>query len=57
MRNHNIKKCFMCRKTIDVTKATTDKNHEFVRFVMGDIYFHKNNCFEKYEEELRKEKM
>lgn len=47
----------MCRNTIDVTKATTDKNHEFVRFVMGDIYFHKNNCFEKYEEELRKEKM
>lgn len=53
MRNHNIVKCFMCRKPIDKTKATTDKEHEFVRFVVGDVYFHKKDCFEKYEKEIK----
>ncbi len=56
MRNHNIKKCLYCHKPIDLTKATTQKEHEFVRFVVGDIYLHKNKCFEAYEKELR-EKM
>lgn len=55
MRNHNIVKCFYCRKPIDKSKATTDKNHEFVRFIVGDIYFHKNGCFEKYEKKIREE--
>ncbi len=55
MRNHNIVKCLYCHKLIDKSKATTNKEHEFVRFVVGDIYFHKNNCFEQYEKELRKE--
>lgn len=46
----------MCRKPIDVTKATTSEENEFVRFIMGDIYFHKKDCFEKYEKEIREPK-
>jgi hypothetical protein len=56
MRNHNIVKCIYCGKTIDKSKATTNKEHEFVRFIVGNIYFHKD-CFRKYEEELKNEKM
>ena len=54
MKNHNLVKCIYCGKIIDKSKATTNKNHEFVRFVSGNIYLHKNICFDKYEKELRK---
>jgi len=53
MKNHNIVKCFYCGKKIDTTKATTEVEHEFVHFLMGNIYIHKNNCFDKYEKELK----
>lgn len=56
MKNHNIVKCFYCGNKIDTSKATTDKENEYVRFVVGNVYMHKNNCFENYEREIREEK-
>lgn len=56
MRNHNLVKCFYCHGLIDKSKATTEKEHEFVRFVVGEVYFHKNKCFDEYEYQLRLEK-
>jgi len=54
MKNHHLVKCYYCNKEINKSKATTDIEHEFVRFISGEVYFHKKDCFQKYEEELHK---
>ena len=54
-KNPNKIKCFVCGKDIDITKATKDKNHEYVRFTRNNIYIHKNKCWLFYEKELSKD--
>ena len=46
-------KCYVCKKYIDTSKATTDPKHEYARFMNHNIYMHMK-CLEVYEDKLSK---